>query len=588
MPAKRDTKRGMSAEHKASLAQGRTEGRTVRLYLEGLRATAPRRGRRRTAESVERQLAKIDDEIATADPVRQLKLVQARRDLQTELESMGHVGRHGGAGVGVRRDRQVLQRPPGHQLPVVARGRRAGRRAGAGRDQPQPIGGRRVRSPTDRVEVLEQAAEQPVAAGRVVEQPTGGVEPVLAAAGVGDPEVDDVRAAVGQRPADGPVDAVPVVLEDGGEEVAVGHRWTDREPEHVEQLGGPGHGVGVGVPEPRAHGRPLRRLRREVVDADGAHAGPVLGQGHAPARPPVPAVPGQHAHLERDERRPHAGRPQVVAGLGQQLAVVGVDELQVRGALQIGRRPPEQVAGRRRGDWNVAWTLVDHGGPPLPQQAGRPGCPGSWRAAPRAPSGPAASRSVVMAVLPQRRRHQSPPAARPKHPHGTPPGAGAGTESFWRSRDQSGGRRRRLVSPRRFLASTRRRWADFDGRVGRRGGGGGSMAPATRPASRSIAASRLRSCERRSDAVTVIVPSTSEPARRRRARSRWASVSAAERSRSQRQLDARVGGVDVLPAGAGRAGEPPRQLGRRDGDGRPDAHVVHHPLVSVSLTSSRP
>jgi hypothetical protein len=91
MPAKRETKRGMSDEHKASLAQGRTEGRAVRNYLEGLRATAPRRGRRRTADTVERQLAKIDDEIAQADPVRQLKLVQARRDLQAELESMGRV-----------------------------------------------------------------------------------------------------------------------------------------------------------------------------------------------------------------------------------------------------------------------------------------------------------------------------------------------------------------------------------------------------------------------------------------------------------------------------------------------------------------
>ncbi|MET0911018.1 MAG: hypothetical protein ABWZ99_16250 [Ilumatobacteraceae bacterium] len=81
----------MSDEHKASLAQGRTEGRAVRRYLEGLRATAPRRGRRRTAESVERQLAKIDDDMATADPIRQLKLVQARHDLQVELESMGQV-----------------------------------------------------------------------------------------------------------------------------------------------------------------------------------------------------------------------------------------------------------------------------------------------------------------------------------------------------------------------------------------------------------------------------------------------------------------------------------------------------------------
>jgi hypothetical protein len=81
----------MSAEHKASLAQGRIEGRAVRVYLEGLRATAPRRGRRRTSESVQRQLAKIDEDMLTADPVRQLKLVQARRDLQDELESMAHV-----------------------------------------------------------------------------------------------------------------------------------------------------------------------------------------------------------------------------------------------------------------------------------------------------------------------------------------------------------------------------------------------------------------------------------------------------------------------------------------------------------------
>ena len=51
-------------------------------------------------------------------------------------------------------------------------------------------------------------------------------------------------------------------------------------------------------------------------------------------------------------------------------------------------------------------------------------------------------------------------------------------------------------------------------------------------AQRSIAASRLRSCERRSDAVTVSVPSTSAAPSRRRASDRCCSVSAAERSRS--------------------------------------------------------
>jgi hypothetical protein len=75
----------MSDAHKAALAQGRSEGRTVRLYLEGLRASAPRRGRPRSTETIERRLASIEDELATADPMRTLKLVQLRRDLEGEL-----------------------------------------------------------------------------------------------------------------------------------------------------------------------------------------------------------------------------------------------------------------------------------------------------------------------------------------------------------------------------------------------------------------------------------------------------------------------------------------------------------------------
>lgn len=88
MAAKRSTKRSMSDEHKEALAQGRLEGRAVRNYLEGLRATAPQRGRRRTVESVDRRLAAIEVELVEADPMRQLKLVQERRDLRTERESM--------------------------------------------------------------------------------------------------------------------------------------------------------------------------------------------------------------------------------------------------------------------------------------------------------------------------------------------------------------------------------------------------------------------------------------------------------------------------------------------------------------------
>lgn len=82
------TKRPMTDEHKAALAKGRTEGRIVRDYLEGLRATKPKRGRKRTVGTVMDRLNQIDNEIATASPIDELGLVQERRDLLSELESL--------------------------------------------------------------------------------------------------------------------------------------------------------------------------------------------------------------------------------------------------------------------------------------------------------------------------------------------------------------------------------------------------------------------------------------------------------------------------------------------------------------------
>jgi len=78
----------MSDEHKAALAKGRTEGRIVREYLEGLRATKPKRGRKRTPESIQKRLDAITDELATATPMDELLLVQERRDLEAELKAM--------------------------------------------------------------------------------------------------------------------------------------------------------------------------------------------------------------------------------------------------------------------------------------------------------------------------------------------------------------------------------------------------------------------------------------------------------------------------------------------------------------------
>jgi hypothetical protein len=85
--AKRGPKSPMTPEHKAALAKGRVEGRVVREYLEALRANRPSPGRKRTAESVAKRLAAIEQEFAGADPVKELRLVQERLDLEAELRA---------------------------------------------------------------------------------------------------------------------------------------------------------------------------------------------------------------------------------------------------------------------------------------------------------------------------------------------------------------------------------------------------------------------------------------------------------------------------------------------------------------------
>lgn len=71
----------MTDEHKAALAEGRAQGRAVRNYLEALEAHRPKRGRRRTPESMRTRLAKIEAALDTADPMTRLQLVQERLDL---------------------------------------------------------------------------------------------------------------------------------------------------------------------------------------------------------------------------------------------------------------------------------------------------------------------------------------------------------------------------------------------------------------------------------------------------------------------------------------------------------------------------
>ena len=79
----------MSDEHKAALAEGRNQGRAVRRYLEALDAHRPKRGRKRTPESMQKRLDRIDAELVAAEPLKRLQLIQERLDLKQELDSAG-------------------------------------------------------------------------------------------------------------------------------------------------------------------------------------------------------------------------------------------------------------------------------------------------------------------------------------------------------------------------------------------------------------------------------------------------------------------------------------------------------------------
>ncbi|MEQ8842753.1 MAG: hypothetical protein RIB98_17360 [Acidimicrobiales bacterium] len=77
----------MTESHKAALAEGRAQGRAVRGYLEALEAHRPKRGRKRTPESMRARLAKIEASLDEADPMTRLQLVQERLDLTEAIAS---------------------------------------------------------------------------------------------------------------------------------------------------------------------------------------------------------------------------------------------------------------------------------------------------------------------------------------------------------------------------------------------------------------------------------------------------------------------------------------------------------------------
>src|SRR5580700_10265070 len=81
----------MSTGHKAALAQGRAESASVRHYLEALETSRPKRGRKRTPASIDRRLAAIDAQLANADALSKLHLLQEQKDLTDERSRVNQV-----------------------------------------------------------------------------------------------------------------------------------------------------------------------------------------------------------------------------------------------------------------------------------------------------------------------------------------------------------------------------------------------------------------------------------------------------------------------------------------------------------------
>ena len=84
--------RKMSDVHKQALAEGRKHSRAVRSYLEALEANKPKRGRKRTAESIQARLDAIEETIDETSPLNRLQMAQDRMDLEAELARLESPG----------------------------------------------------------------------------------------------------------------------------------------------------------------------------------------------------------------------------------------------------------------------------------------------------------------------------------------------------------------------------------------------------------------------------------------------------------------------------------------------------------------
>jgi len=66
----------------------KSEVAAIRDYLKALEQSAPQRGRKRTTESVGRQIVTLEGELAGASVTKRLGLIQQRIELEADLEAL--------------------------------------------------------------------------------------------------------------------------------------------------------------------------------------------------------------------------------------------------------------------------------------------------------------------------------------------------------------------------------------------------------------------------------------------------------------------------------------------------------------------
>jgi len=87
LPSIGATRMPMSQEHKAALAQGRLEARSIKAYLHALDSRKP--GRPVTKESLDKRLDRINGKLAgETDPLKRVDLMQSRLDIEGALANV--------------------------------------------------------------------------------------------------------------------------------------------------------------------------------------------------------------------------------------------------------------------------------------------------------------------------------------------------------------------------------------------------------------------------------------------------------------------------------------------------------------------